>query len=86
MPSQTSAPGKIRFPFLAAGEAAATVTLTATPAKLAASDDRITVRWSGLDYVAVYSPPSSRDRDFLGYFFFKHSTNAMEATVEIWLS
>jgi acid phosphatase type 7 len=77
----------MRFPFLvflavaavAAAEAAATVTLTATPAKLAASDDRITVRWSGLpdpdglDYVAVYSPPSSRDRDFLGYLFLNGS-------------
>jgi hypothetical protein len=66
--------------FLAAGEAAAT-TLTATPAKLAQSDREITIRWSdlpdpdGLDHVAIYSPPSSRDRDFLGYLFLNGSAS-----------
>uniref|UniRef100_A0ACD5UP23 Uncharacterized protein n=1 Tax=Avena sativa TaxID=4498 RepID=A0ACD5UP23_AVESA len=66
--------------FLAAGEAAAT-TLTATPAKLTQSDREITIRWSdlpdpdGLDHVAIYSPPSSRDRDFLGYIFLNGSAS-----------
>ncbi|KAL6880329.1 hypothetical protein ACP4OV_011894 [Aristida adscensionis] len=66
---------------LAAGEAAAAVTLTAAPAKLASSDDQITIRWSGLpapdalDYVAIYSPPSSRDIDFLGYLFLNGSAS-----------
>ncbi|KAG8095733.1 hypothetical protein GUJ93_ZPchr0013g36743 [Zizania palustris] len=66
------------FAALAAGEAAAT-TLTATPAKLAQYDRQITIRWSdlrdpdGLDYVAIYSPPSSPDRNFLGYLFLNGS-------------
>ncbi|TVU40268.1 hypothetical protein EJB05_13724 [Eragrostis curvula] len=64
---------------LAAGEAAAATILTATPAKLTSSDSQITIRWSGLpdpdglDYVAIYSPPSSRDFDFLGYLFLNGS-------------
>jgi hypothetical protein len=72
--------------FLAAGEAAAT-TLTATPAKLTQSDREITIRWSdlpdpdGLDHVAIYSPPSSRDRNFLGYLFLKGSASWVCASV-----
>nr|CAB3455475.1 unnamed protein product [Digitaria exilis] len=66
---------------LAAGEAAADTTLTASPAKLSPSDHQIKIRWSGLpapdglDYVAIYSPPSSRDRDFLGYLFLNGSAS-----------
>uniref|UniRef100_A0A0E0LGA3 Purple acid phosphatase n=1 Tax=Oryza punctata TaxID=4537 RepID=A0A0E0LGA3_ORYPU len=70
---------------LAAGEAAAAAaaatTLTATPEKLAQSDRVITIRWSGLpdpdglDYVGIYSPPSSSDRDFLGYLFLNGSSS-----------
>ncbi|PUZ68212.1 hypothetical protein GQ55_2G007300 [Panicum hallii var. hallii] len=66
---------------LAAGEAAAGTTLTASPAKLSPSDREIKIRWSGLpapdglDYVAIYSPPSSRDRDFLGYLFLNGSAS-----------
>lgn len=90
-------PENTHFPFLlflavaalATGEAA--TTLTATPAKLSSSDSQITIRWSGLadpdglDYVAIYSPPSSRDRDFLGYLFLNGSatwrTGAGELTL-----
>ncbi|RLM86745.1 putative inactive purple acid phosphatase 2 [Panicum miliaceum] len=66
---------------LAAGEAAAGTTLTASPAKLSPSDREIKIRWSGLpapdglDYVTIYSPPSSRDRDFLGYLFLNGSAS-----------
>ncbi|PAN09289.1 hypothetical protein PAHAL_2G007200 [Panicum hallii] len=66
---------------LAAGEAAAGTTLTASPAKLSPSDREIKIRWSGLpapdglDYVAIYSPPSSRDSDFLGYLFLNGSAS-----------
>ncbi|CAN6222154.1 unnamed protein product [Urochloa humidicola] len=77
------------FPFLlflavaslAAGEAAAGTTLTASPAKLSPSDSQIKIRWEGLpapdglDYVAIYSPPSSRDKDFLGYLFLNGSAS-----------
>ncbi|KAF8699007.1 hypothetical protein HU200_034839 [Digitaria exilis] len=41
----------------------------------------IKIRWSGLpapdglDHVAIYSPPSSRDRDFLGYLFLNGSAS-----------
>lgn len=74
---------------LAAGEAAADATLTASPAKLSPSDDQIKIRWSGLpapdglDYVAIYSPPSSRDRDFLGYLFLNGSASWREGHGEL---
>ncbi|GJN10528.1 hypothetical protein PR202_ga28627 [Eleusine coracana subsp. coracana] len=74
---------------LAAGEAAAATTLTVTPANLAASDDQITIRWSGLpdpdglDYVAIYSPPSSRDFDFLGYLFLNGSATWRQGSGEL---
>ncbi|KQK21179.1 probable inactive purple acid phosphatase 2 [Brachypodium distachyon] len=61
--------------------AAAATTLTATPAKLTESDSSITIRWSdlpdpdALDHVAIYSPPSSPDRDFLGYLFLNGSSS-----------
>ncbi|KAG2639461.1 hypothetical protein PVAP13_2KG010600 [Panicum virgatum] len=64
---------------LAAGTAAAAGTTFA--ANLSPSDHRIKIRWSGLpapdglDYVAMYSPPSSRDRDFLGYLFLNGSAS-----------
>ncbi|CAO1939295.1 unnamed protein product [Urochloa humidicola] len=66
---------------LAAGEAAADTTLTASPAKLSPSDGQIKILWAGLpapdglDYVAIYSPPSSRDKDFLGYLFLNGSAS-----------
>lgn len=53
----------------------------ATPAKLTESDSSITIRWSdlpdpdALDHVAIYSPPSSPDRDFLGYLFLNGSSS-----------
>ncbi|RLN34539.1 putative inactive purple acid phosphatase 2 [Panicum miliaceum] len=74
---------------LAAGEAAAGTTLTASPAKLSPSDQEIKIRWSGLpdpdglDYVAIYSPPSSRDRDFLGYLFLNGSASWREGHGEL---
>ncbi|KAL6647215.1 hypothetical protein ACP70R_014652 [Stipagrostis hirtigluma subsp. patula] len=81
-------PGNPHFPFLvlflaalAAGEAVAATTLTVTPEKLTNSDREIKIRWSGLpspdalDYVAIYSPPSSRDIDFLGYLFLNGSAS-----------
>ncbi|XP_066380965.1 probable inactive purple acid phosphatase 2 [Miscanthus floridulus] len=61
---------------IAAGGAAAGTTLTAS-----LSGHQIKIRWSGLpapdglDYVAIYSPPSSRDRDFLGYLFLNGSAS-----------
>jgi hypothetical protein len=63
----------------------------AAAAALAASlsDGEIKIRWSGLpspdglDYVAVYSPPSSRDRDFLGYLFLNGSSTWREGRGEL---
>ncbi|KAL6623034.1 hypothetical protein ACP70R_032913 [Stipagrostis hirtigluma subsp. patula] len=58
---------------LAVRLAAGDPTLTATPATLTKSVHSITIRWSNLtspsplDYVAVYSPPSSADLDYLGF-------------------
>jgi acid phosphatase type 7 len=76
---------------LAAGEAAAATTLTATPANLSSSEQQITLRWSGLpdpdglDYVGIYSPPSSRDFDFLGYLFLNGSTTWRTGSGELTL-
>ncbi|KAK3124185.1 hypothetical protein QOZ80_7BG0583060 [Eleusine coracana subsp. coracana] len=76
---------------LAAGEAAAVTTLTATPAKFTSTDQHITIRWSGLpdpdglDYVAIYSPPSSRDFDFLGYLFLNGSATWRQGSGELTL-
>ncbi|PUZ60029.1 hypothetical protein GQ55_4G090200 [Panicum hallii var. hallii] len=66
---------------LAAGEPTSTTTLTATPATLTKSYSAITLQWSNLaspsplDYVAVYSPPSSGDLDYLGFLFLNASTS-----------
>jgi hypothetical protein len=63
---------------VAAGDA---TTLTVTPATITRSDQWITVRWSNvpspspLDYVAVYSPPSSDDLDYLGFLFLNASAS-----------
>ncbi|KAL6838214.1 hypothetical protein ACP4OV_031962 [Aristida adscensionis] len=62
---------------LAAGEP----TLSAAPSTLTKSVRSITIRWSNLtapsplDYVAVYSPPSSADLDFLGFLFLNASAS-----------
>ena len=66
---------------VAAGVGDATTTLTATPATITRSDQWITLRWSNLpsptplDYVAVYSPPSSADLDYLGFLFLNASAS-----------
>jgi hypothetical protein len=58
---------------LAAGEPTSTTTLTASPATLTKPDQAINLQWSNLpspnplDYVAIYSPPSSGDLDYLGF-------------------
>lgn len=58
-----------------------TTTLTATPTTLTKSDRSITIQWSSLptpsplDYVAVYSPPSSGDLDYLGFLFLNVSSS-----------
>ncbi|KAM0900236.1 hypothetical protein ACQ4PT_020790 [Festuca glaucescens] len=63
---------------IAAGDA---TTLTATPATITRSDQWITLRWSSLpsptplDYIAVYSPPSSADLDYLGFLFLNASAS-----------
>ncbi|KAF0929607.1 hypothetical protein E2562_022976 [Oryza meyeriana var. granulata] len=65
---------------LAAGEPA-TTTLKVTPATLTGSNRSITIQWSNLpspsplDYVAVYSPPSSGDLDYLGFLFLNGSAS-----------
>ena len=64
-----------------AGGGGDATTLTATPATITRSDQWITVRWSNLpspsplDYVAVYSPPSSGDLDYLGFLFLNASAS-----------
>ncbi|RCV32180.1 hypothetical protein SETIT_6G237200v2 [Setaria italica] len=66
---------------LAAGEPTSTTTLTAAPATLTKSDQAITLQWSNLtspsplDYVAIYSPPSSGDLDYLGFLFLNASAS-----------
>ncbi|VAI23379.1 unnamed protein product [Triticum turgidum subsp. durum] len=69
---------------LAAGEATATstTTLTATPATLTKPDHHaVTLQWSNLpnpgplDYVAVYSPPTSGDLDYLGFLLLNSSAS-----------
>lgn len=68
---------------LAAGEPATTTTITlkVTPATLSKSNNSLTIQWSGLpspsplDYVAVYSPPSSGDLDYLGFLFLNGSAS-----------
>ncbi|KAK3166529.1 hypothetical protein QOZ80_1AG0046920 [Eleusine coracana subsp. coracana] len=65
----------------AAGEPTSTTTLTVTPATLTKSTQSITIRWSNLpspsplDYVAVYSPPTSSDLDYLGFLFLNASVS-----------
>lgn len=69
---------------VAAGGAAANTTLTAS-----LSGNQIKIIWSGLpapdglDYVAIYSPPSSRDRDFLGYLFLNGSASWRSGSGEL---
>ncbi|XP_020189875.1 probable inactive purple acid phosphatase 2 [Aegilops tauschii subsp. strangulata] len=66
---------------LAAGEPTSITTLTATPAKPTKPDHAVTLQWSNLpdpsplDYVAVYSPPSSGDLDYLGFLFLNSSAS-----------
>ncbi|XP_025812356.1 probable inactive purple acid phosphatase 2 [Panicum hallii] len=66
---------------LAAGEPTSTTTLTATPATLTKLYSAITLQWSNLaspsplDYVAVYSPPSSGNLDYLGFLFLNASAS-----------
>jgi hypothetical protein len=67
---------------LAAGEpTSSTTTLAATPSTLTKSDHAITLRWSDLpdpsplDYVAIYSPPSSGDLNYLGFLFLNSSAS-----------
>ncbi|XP_044985378.1 probable inactive purple acid phosphatase 2 [Hordeum vulgare subsp. vulgare] len=66
---------------LAAGEATSTTTLTATPATLTNPDHAVTLQWSNLpdpgplDYVAVYSPPTSGDLNYLGFLFLNSSAS-----------
>ncbi|XBI84925.1 hypothetical protein VPH35_093141 [Triticum aestivum] len=68
---------------LAAGEpTTSATTLTATPATLTKPDHHaVTLQWSNLpdpgplDYVAVYSPPTSGDLDYLGFLFLNSSAS-----------
>ena len=54
-------------------------TLTVTPSTLSNSGDVVTVRWSGvdtpsdLDWLGIYSPPTSAHDNFIGYRFLSGS-------------
>ena len=53
--------------------------LTATPTTLPASGATVNLRWSGipspsdLDFLAIYSPPTSPHDNFIGYLFLSQS-------------
>ncbi|KAM7269258.1 hypothetical protein ACFE04_024755 [Oxalis oulophora] len=55
-------------------------TLTVTPNSLTKSTDRVQIQWTGisspsnLDWLGIYSPPSSRNDHFIGYKFLSQSS------------
>ncbi|VFQ92251.1 unnamed protein product [Cuscuta campestris] len=58
---------------------ASQVSISVAPPTVLRSGDPITIRWSGidspskLDWVGIYSPPDSSNKNFIGYFFLSSS-------------
>jgi acid phosphatase type 7 len=56
------------------------VSLSVSPKTLTRSNRTVRVQWSGvespseLDWLGIYSPPSSRDKHFIGYVFLNSSS------------
>lgn len=55
------------------------VSLSVSPKTLTRSNRTVRIQWSGvespsdLDWLGIYSPPSSRDKNFIGYVFLNSS-------------
>ncbi|XP_074578422.1 putative inactive purple acid phosphatase 2 [Curcuma longa] len=62
------------------------VSITVYPTTLTRTSRIVTVRWSGvespseLDWLGIYSPPKSRNEDFIGYIFLRNSSSWLKGT------
>ncbi|KAL6983386.1 prolyl aminopeptidase [Sarracenia purpurea var. burkii] len=65
--------------FIFSSSSASQVSISVSPQSLSKSGDPVTIRWSGvdspseLDWLGIYSPPSSSSDNFIGYLFLSTS-------------
>lgn len=68
------------------------VSITVTPKSISKSGDSVTIQWSGidspekLDWLGIYSPAHSSNKNFIGYFFLSSSPGWESGSGSITLS